>query len=52
MIWTMICFLIFCLTCSLFLWNIVYRYITEKPLLMISVVDLLYRDTIIYIYST
>ena len=36
--------------CSLFLWYIIYRYISEKPVVLINLVDLLYQDTIIYIY--
>ena len=49
MVWT-IFFLIVCLLCSLFIWYIIYRYITEKPLVLINIVDLLYRDSISYIY--
>ena len=49
-IWISISFLVICLTISLFLWMLIYRYINEKPLVSVTLVDWIYRDTIVYIY--
>ena len=34
---------------SLLLWHIIYSHISKKPILSVSLVDLIYKDTIIYI---
>ena len=32
-------------------WYIIYKHISKKPILSVSLVDLIYRDTIFYIIS-
>jgi len=34
---------------SVLLWRIIYKHISKKSILSISLVDLIYRDTIIYV---
>ena len=51
MIYLVISFLAICQTTSLFLWHIIYQYISKKPLISVTLVDWIYRDTIVYIYS-
>ena len=36
---------------SLPLWHVIYKHISKKPILSVSLVDLIYRDTIFYIIS-
>ena len=36
---------------SLPLWRIIYQHISKKPILLVSLVDLIYRDTIFYFLS-
>ena len=50
MVWLTVCFLIMCLPFSLFLWSIIYTFISKKPLVSVTLVDWIYRDTIVYIY--
>jgi len=46
-----VAFLIINFLASLLLWHIIYKHISTKPILSVSLVDLIYRDIVIYIIS-
>lgn len=45
-------FLIINLLISAFLWQIIYRHISKKAIISITIIDLIYRDVIFYAFST
>ena len=50
MIWISICVLLVCVIVSLPLWIFIYKSISSKPLVYITLADLIYQDIIIYVY--
>ena len=52
MIWISVSVLIICLPISMFLWQIILKYFSDKPLLSLTLVDLIYRDIIVCIFLT
>lgn len=44
-----IAFLIISFMFSLLLWHIIYKHISKKPIISVTLVDLIYKDTIVYI---
>ena len=52
MIWISVSVLIICLPISMFLWQIILKNFSDKPLLSLTLVDLIYRDIIVCIFLT
>ena len=46
-----VAFLFLNLLTASFFWRIIFRHISKKPILSVTLVDLIYRDTILYILA-
>lgn len=46
-----VAFLVISFIISVLLWLVIYKHISKKPIISVSVVDLIYRDTIVYILT-
>ena len=50
MIWISVSVLIICFPISIFLWRIILKYLSHKPILSLTLVDLIYRDIIVCLF--